>query len=97
MTDGDEESGEGVSREEYEKLKKWYSETLKRKDEEIQRLRDQNKALLASAIKQAEQSLPPKEDDNLFGVGYKRDVRVHINEGKESGKETSEEEKSEEN
>ena len=84
------DSGDGISREEYDKLKQWYADTIKRKDEEITRLREQNKALLASAIKQAEQSLPPEGKDTLFGVPYKRDVRVHINDGsKKEGDESS--------
>ena len=42
--------------EELVKLKKWYSEQLRRKDAEIERLKKENKMIMATALKRAAHS-----------------------------------------
>ena len=71
--------GEYVSYEEFKKLKDWYMEVVRKKDAEIDRLREENKALMSSALKQAEMNLPPQQqEERLFGQGYKSDLPEDI-------------------
>lgn len=49
--------GNAVSLEEYSRLKKIYAEELKRKDDIIDKLREENRLLMKSALKQSEKNV----------------------------------------
>lgn len=65
---------EKVTREEFEQQKRWYEEMLKQKDEEIDRLKKENLALVKSALKRAELDVRdmPEGERKFFGKGYER-------------------------
>ena len=45
-------SEETISKKEFDKLKKWYSEEIKKRDKIIDKLREQNSVLLSTSLKQ---------------------------------------------
>ena len=47
---------ETVSKEEFDKLKKWYSEEIKKRDKIIDKLREENNVLLSTSLKQGSKS-----------------------------------------
>ncbi len=65
-------NGQSVSIDEYNKLRKWFEEMMLRKDEEIDRLKKENLALLNSAVRNAERAVAPTDNSKLFGVNYER-------------------------
>jgi hypothetical protein len=62
---------------ELEELKKWFHQQLKLRDDEIERLKQQNRTLFNSLLKQKELSLPPldNEKSELFGKAYKSKLK----------------------
>jgi hypothetical protein len=62
-----------------EELKKWFHEQLKIRDNEIQRLKEQNQTLFNSLLKQGELNLIPKvsESTELFGKAYKSKIKFN--------------------
>ena len=67
--------GDMIPLKEYHKLKSWYDEQITRRDTEIDRLKEENKALVNSMFKQAQLKVPPKQrEDNFFGKQYRSTI-----------------------
>jgi len=63
---------------ESDKLKRWFEEELKRKDEVIERLREENKILLKTALKQSKNLCDVQDTMMIKGDRHKDNKQITI-------------------